>query len=428
MRLAVATANWPHPAHTVRGANVLAFELIRALAAQPDLSVGFLKVGREGDEEPSAMEREGLALLREAGAEVLPPITLRARSRIGNTFSKLVAPRVEHFFPDVMHGPAIANALEKWCPDALLVALSEWLTAACSTVPVTRFAYYGNPDPKSARFRADHDLTLGGSALTYARLRVALSRMEKAHLEVMRRYHLLGDVAENDAAYYSASGHPNAFYIRHVWIDRVGEDWRQRRDATECHDPLVIVGSVGRLEATGNRLGIEYLGRELLPALRRRMKPGSFRVEIFGAAKLHPRIAQHLNGPDVLVRGFVPDIDAAILSAPVFLCTNNATPFKVGHTRYLLAWSLGACVVAHRDAALSMPEIIDGQTALLGDDAEGLADAIARAAADRALCRKIGEGGWETYRTLFRAESVAPEIVERLRTEHAKHRGAGGAK
>jgi glycosyltransferase involved in cell wall biosynthesis len=100
----------------------------------------------------------------------------------------------------------------------------------------------------------------------------------------------------------------------------------------------------------------------------------------------------------------------------------------VGHTRYLLAWSLGACVVAHSDAALSMPEIVDGQTALLGDDAEGLADAIARAAADRALCRKIGEGGWETYRTLFRAESVAPDIVGRLRAAHARHRGPGGAR
>jgi hypothetical protein len=31
MKLAIATANWPHPAHTIRGANVLAFELIRAL-------------------------------------------------------------------------------------------------------------------------------------------------------------------------------------------------------------------------------------------------------------------------------------------------------------------------------------------------------------------------------------------------------------
>ena len=128
----------------------------------------------------------------------------------------------------------------------------------------------------------------------------------------------------------------------------------------------------------------------------------------------------------MVVRGFVPDIDAAILSAPIFLCTNNATPFKVGHTRYLLAWSLGACVVAHRDAALSMPEIIDGQTALLGDDAEGIADAITRAAADRALRRKIGRAVGKPT-TLFRAESVAPEIVERLRTEHAKHRGPGGA-
>ncbi len=428
MKLAVATANWPHPAHTALGANVLTFELIRALAAQPDMSVGFLKVGRTDDAEPSAMELEGLAVLRQSGIEVLPPLTLPPRSSIGTTLSKLLAPRVEHFFPDVIHGPAVANALEKWRPDALLVALSEWLTAACSTVPAIRFAYYGNPDPKSARWRAEHDLALGGSPLAYARLRVALSRMEKAHLEVMRRYHLLGDVAKNDAAYYSSSGHPNAFYIRHVWIDRVGEDWRRRRDATECHDPLVIAGSVGPLGATGNRLGIEYIGRELLPALRKRMKPGSFRVEIFGAGKLHPRIAEHLNGPDVVVRGFVPDIDAAILSAPVFLCANNATPFKVGHTRYLLAWSLGACVVAHRDVVLSMPEIVDGENALLGDDAEGMADAIARAAADRALCRRIGEGGWETYRTLFRAESVAPEIVGRLRAELARQRSSGAAR
>ncbi len=427
MRLAVVAANWPHPSHTVRGANVLVFELIRALAAQPDMDVGLLMVTREGDEKPGPKEFEGLALLKQCGVDVLPPLEVARPPRSGNALTKLVAPRPEHFFPAIAHGPAIAKRLEAWRADALLVPISEWLTAACSTVPVTRFAYYGNPDPKSARWRVQHDLALGGSPLAYARSRVALARMEKVHLEVMRRYHLLGEVSRNDVDYYASSGHPNAFYVRHVWIDRLGEGWRQRRDAMECFDPLVIIGNVGRLEGTGNRLGIEYLGRELLPALRRRMKPGSFRVEICGAAKLHPRIAEHLKGPDVVVRGFVDDIDATILSAPIFLVTNNATPFKVGNTRYLLAWSLGACVVAHRDAALSMPEIVDGESALLGDDADGLADAIARAGADRALCRKIGEGGWETYRTMFRAESVAPEMVERLRAEHATTRAAGGA-
>jgi glycosyltransferase involved in cell wall biosynthesis len=129
-----------------------------------------------------------------------------------------------------------------------------------------------------------------------------------------------------------------------------------------------------------------------------------------------PQIAQYLSGPDVVFRGFVPDIDAEILQAPAFLCVNNATPFKVGHTRYLHAWTLGSCVIAHRDAALSMPEIVDEKNALLGADAEDIADAIARAAADRALCRRIGEGGWETYRTLFRGGNVAPEIVARLRS------------
>ncbi len=116
------------------------------------------------------------------------------------------------------------------------------------------------------------------------------------------------------------------------------------------------------------------------------MPPGSFRIEIIGAGALHPAIKAALEGPDVVFRGFVPDIDEALLSAPVFLCLNNATPFKVGHTRYLHAWTLGACVIAHRDAALSMPEIVNGRNALLGTDPDEIADLITQGFAGFRVC------------------------------------------
>jgi glycosyltransferase involved in cell wall biosynthesis len=193
----------------------------------------------------------------------------------------------------------------------------------------------------------------------------------------------------------------------------------------ESADPLVIVGNVGKLGGTANRYGLEYLGKEILPALRRRLAPGTFRVEILGAGELEPTIRSKFDGADVIFRGFVPDIDEAILSAPIFLCANNATPFKVGHTRYLHAWTLGACVVAHRDASLSMPEIRHNENALLGRDAEEIADLVVRAARDKSIRERVGEAGWETYRTQFRAESVASNIVGRIERYRSSNSTAG---
>ncbi|BBO04188.1 MULTISPECIES: glycosyltransferase family 4 protein [Bradyrhizobium] len=416
MRLVVVASNWPFPGHTVRAANVVVFELTRALAAQTAMTIGFLRVGLEGEPRPDADEIAGLAALAEVGVEILPEIILPVRKTQGSPFIKLLDPKPEHFYPYVDQGGAIARALASWNADALMVPWSEWLTAACSTVPVLKFAYYGNPDHKTGYMRAMHDRKLNGWNPGYLRLRLGLSRLEQVHNQIMLRYEILGDVAANDAAYYAQRGHPNAFYIQNVWIDRFGEGWRERRRALEQPSPLVIIGNVGKLGGTANRYGLDYLGREVLPELRKRMAPGTFRIEILGSGELEPGIRAPLEGPDVVFRGFVPDIDEAMLAAHVFLCTNNATPFKVGHTRYLHAWTLGSCVIAHRDVSLSMPEIRHGENALLGCDASDIADLIARAGQDHALRNQIGSAGWETYLTKFRAETVAARIAEQLRS------------
>jgi hypothetical protein len=359
--------------------------------------------------------------LAAAGVEILPEIVLPVRRSQGSPLAKLLDPKPEHFYPYVDQGAPIAKALAAWNADALMVPWSEWLTAACSTVPVLKFAYYGNPDHKTGRMRTLHDRKLNGWSFGYLRLRVGLSRLEQVHNRIMRRYELLGDVAANDAAYYAEGGHPNAFYIRNVWIDRFGEGWRERRRELEQPGPLVIIGNVGKLGGTANRYGLDYLGREVLPELRKRMAPGTFRIEILGSGELEPRIRAALEGPDVVFRGFVPDIDEAMLAAHVFLCTNNATPFKVGHTRYLHAWTLGSCVVAHRDATLSMPEIRHNETALLGQNASEIADLIVRAGQDQTLRDRIGNAGWEAYLAKFKAETVAKDISEQFRRYGNQH-------
>jgi glycosyltransferase involved in cell wall biosynthesis len=281
-------------------------------------------------------------------------------------------------------------------------------------MPIAKFAYYGNPDAKSAaarlRFAREHGEVDIPSMLLQAWDNRSL---ERAHLRQMKKYPMLGDVAANDAEYYASHGHPNAFYVRNLWIDRQpGDLWRSARRARE--QKSVIIGNIGRLPGTGNTLGLELLGRDLLPLLRERLSGQSYKVRILGAGSLHPKIAPYFETPEVDMAGFVPDIDEAILEAGVFLCLNNASHFKVGQTRYLHAWSLGACIVAHRDAALSMPEIRHNKNALLGDSIAEIADLVKQAIGDDALRRRIGEAGYDTFVKLFTAESVAHSIVERI--------------
>ena len=115
------------------------------------------------------------------------------------------------------------------------------------------------------------------------------------------------------------------------------------------------------------------------------------------------------------MRGFVDDIDTELMTAPVFLCVNNASGFKVGHTRYLHAWSLGGCVVGHSDAALSMPEMVSGENCLLGRTAAEIADMVAAVSCDVALRRRLGEAGYATFVEKFTAGPIVDQILARIR-------------
>jgi hypothetical protein len=127
-----------------------------------------------------------------------------------------------------------------------------------------------------------------------------------------------------------------------------------------------------------------------------------------------PDLAAKLAQPGVRNLGFVDDIDTVLLGAPVFLCLNNATAYKVNQSRYLHVWSLGGCVVAHRDAALSLPEMVDGKNSLLGADPDEIADGIVRALGDRVLRRALGTDGRRTYLDLFNADAVARDLADRI--------------
>jgi hypothetical protein len=411
-RILIVNPVWPCADHGVRAANVVIYELITEFARRPGLKIGFLKLHASAAEVPNAAERAGMHELAGLGVEFLDPFVLATERRWRSRLSRWLVPEEADFYPEATLRPAAEKAAMAFRPDLVFVPWSETAASLFADLPVSKFAYYGNPDAKSGLARAAFARAHGGSWSGYARERWHLARLERFHLKAMRRYDYLGDVAANDASYYRRHGHPNAFYIRNIWIDRVGTAWRAARER-ERTDPLVIVGNLGKLAATANTHGLEILARDVLPELRRALA-GNFEIHVFGAGTPHPAIARLLAAPEIRRRGFVDDIDGELMTASIFLCLNNASRFKVGHTRYLHAWSLGCCVVAHRDAALSMPEMVSGENCLLGGSATEIAELVAAAARNFGLRRRLGNAGYATFAEKFTARPVVDEILSRL--------------
>lgn len=417
--LLVVSSVWPHVAASFEAANVVSHAMVSELerSAKFDITYAYVNTSSAAIPEKAQVEVDALKCAGVNFVELIisPPPALRQRPWLA---LKALFGNAEKILSGYGDAPLLQKVVEKRI-DAVLTVWTEVGLNTASTLSAMRFAYHGNPDHKV--FDAQHEmLRLVGAqpsgwrgALDGFRRILLRTILERAHLSVLRRYKLVADVAANDAAYYSAQG-VNAHYLCNMWPMRPAVDWETKRDLLEEANPGKIVGSVGNTSATGNSLGFIALAQEVLPALKKRLSDTPFEIHIFGGRQPKAFIKPLLNDTHIKMRGFVDDLDAEIMSAPVFLISNNHHTFKVGHTRFLHAWSLGACVVAFADCRESMPEIQHGVNALLGTSAQEVADLVAHALSDKNLRRRIGRGGVETLSTLFAPQTVTRQLITHM--------------
>lgn len=410
---------------------VVSHEVVRLMAAAGhEVHVQALIREERSDE---SVEREHYAAEKfsgQTGVRLLPPIYLgdliRPRSRNGNRLAylatifaslpglrRLINP---YLFPAVAAKPAVASQVKAIRPD-VIVSIWSWeaLAASYHISAVPKFVYYGNPNHKppeaQLRFPDLFGISTRGlvARLKFWILKLLNRALEIQHLRMMAACEATANNALIDANYYTRMGHPRSIYLQNMWPDSAERPVFGGRSAT---DGLVHVsGSVGNLAATGNTFGLHYLGAELMPRLKARLGGVQLAMDIFGGGKLRPSCAAVLSDPTIRLRGWVGDINSEIIQGAAFLVLTNVYGFNVGNTRILLAWSLGACVIAHTSSKLSMPELAHGENALLGESADELADLVIRAIRDRGLRERIGRGGYDTFRKYYRSEEVVPRML-----------------
>ena len=417
--LLVVSSVWPHVEGSFEAANVVSHSIVTELAATGEFDLSYSYVNANPAQIPQQAEPE-LTRLREAGVHFIEPLFLTQFSLLKRPMTVLKALfKPEKILFGYGAGDKLSQSVQRKV-DAVLTIWTEVGLNVASDVGTLRFAYHGNPDHKV--FDAQHEvMRLVGAeprgllaAVDFMRRGLLRNLLERAHLAMLKRYTFVADVANNDAAYYVSKG-VNAFYLANMWPMVPPPDWEARRDVLETMNPGKIVGNVGNLSATGNSLGFVALSKEVLPALERVLPTGSFKIHIYGGREPKAFLKPLLDHPAIVVRGFVDDLNEEIISAPVFLICNNHHKFKVGHTRFLHAWSLGACVVAFRDCCEAMPEIENNLNALLGDTADEVAALVKQALNDRDLRRRIGRGGIDTLQKKFSPAIVTRTLIERMR-------------
>jgi glycosyltransferase involved in cell wall biosynthesis len=428
IRVLLLSGTWPHIAGSIQAADVVPYELARYLAEDGGFDVVLAcTTFVEGKRSPAV--EAGLAALTAKGVRMLPFIHLdqpALPAGIVAKWSKLLLSRdPAALVPGYGQADRVLRALREtlgdWLPEIAIPMWNYEATAVAAGLPCPIYAFYGNPEHKvyeanlAMQWHWERRLSPAWLARHLAD-RLRIRAIEKVHLAMMRRFALIAQNAANDAAYYEAQHIPGIHYLRNMWPAPADESWRDRRDALEQTNPVKIAGNLGHLSATANSFGLWAIGAEILPALRRRLGPGGFEMHIYGRLQPRPYLKAALAGPDVQFRGFIDDIDTELYSCPIFLLANNRYNFKVGHTRILHAFALGACIVAYRDTALAMPELVDGENILLADDGEGIAEQIARAAQDLALRRRLGAAGLATLRTLFDPADNVAQMADRMRT------------
>lgn len=412
----------PHSIARQQSANAGTYYIVRGLAEQ-GYDVTFLLAGYRlvGWPDEAKTQKEEL---QSAGVTFLPEMELVERQPYPSRFRRtlgMVSGDPKVLCRGAQYADDFVQALGDYRPELIVTVWSEVPTAMVHSLSIPVFPYYGNPDDKSAFARIYSDIALHrkwrnpGNWLGLAKAIVGWACFRRAHRKVVRRLAGMANVAKNDSEYYRDIGVPNTSYVRNMFEIDSSILWQQRRDETEQETPLKIIANAGQLSATGNTIGLAVIASKVLPELKKGLGEGNFEIHLFGRGQMLPFLRPLLDDPHIKLRGFVEDLDTELLSAPIFLIANGYHPlFRVGNSRILHGWALGACMVIFEGTREAMPEIADGQNALTGRTPEEIAQQIIRAGKDRALRRQIGQNGYETVTALYDPRLVVADLIEKM--------------
>ncbi len=421
MNIFLLAGDLPYDQHTVRAANRVLHSLISQFSRKGH-HVTLQVIFPTEDRRPwTDKERACVGELATRDVDILPPVFRsdyagpagKSIGRMASSVGLRLFKAIEYFYPAVRLRPIIEQRMKESSADIAFIFWNpEGLAATYKSHCVPKISYYGMPDHAAPLARAEDSVLFGvkRTSLELAILKWNLKILERCHLRLMMDCDIVTNLSAGHANYYACEGHPRSLYVPNIWPEALssvaGDRVPQPKDGK-----AKIFGSVGRPAATGNTYGLKYIGEEIVPRLDTVLGSDNYEIHIFGEGEPVPAVSKLLQGPSVKMRGWVDDIDSEICSSHIFLMANNTGRYRGSHTRFLHAWSLKACCVAHRCNAGFNPEMVHMENVLLGDTPDEMVELIVQVLRNPDLRHQIGEGGWRTYKAYFSPEVVVDRLL-----------------
>jgi len=347
-------------------------------------------------------------------------------SRIYRNIKKLCGIySIRSFYPAINMGTKLTEVADQFKPDILLAVVSPHGASAIATVKeYPTIIFQGDIDFMSDKVRLNYERLFHDSSTKkkyHMRHRIAkyirrrrFQNYEKSHKYVSLCADAIVSASANNVQYYKDMGHPKVTYVGTTWTNQPIStiDYRSSlaRDGSIAK-PFKIIGHVGFLNSTASTFGLEYLLQKLMPELHQEMKGYQFEVHIIGGGALAKPIQAKLKQKNVIVRGYVEDLDVELMDSNVFLFLNNVGPAKAIFSRQIMAWALGLCLVVHEGSKEALPELEHGKNALVGASASEIASLVRSACLDKKRNRKLCEGGRDTFDKHFTPLAISKKII-----------------
>lgn len=169
----------------------------------------------------------------------------------------------------------------------------------------------------------------------------------------------------------------------------------------------------GSLTGLGSRSAFHFLIKKLYPRLLRIWGSKGFRILISGRGALPTWVERDIDRTSELVYlGFVDNLDSVIAQSHAVLAPLDV---PVGNrSRILTAMAKKALVIAHENASLGNPALVDGETCLLARTADEFIACMQQAFEQPEKGYEICDRARACYETDFAPEAAGPKLVENL--------------
>lgn len=179
---------------------------------------------------------------------------------------------------------------------------------------------------------------------------------------------------------------------------------------------------LGTLTGLGSRAAFHFMLRTLYRPLVRVWGKEGFQILIAGTRGLPGWVQSELKEkPEFKYLGFVEDLDSVMDS-----CHAVLTPIDVpvgNRSRIVTAMAKGTLVIAHENAALGNPDLVDGVTCYLARDAGAFIDRMRKAVEHPEDVARIVRRARERYEARFEPEVAAGMFLSEVERVMRLRRG-----